>query len=459
MRKTLLFFLVTLSAFTLVGCGGSGGGFSGEPNNPSISISPMNPSILVGQSQVFTANIQNLSDTRVAWSVQEETGGTIASTDAGGLYTAPWPTGIYHVVATAVADPSLTTYTLVSVTAKFVFMQEVPTGDAIPYSMTPMFGTLGTDGTFGIGGITDTGTGKPVVAALGSIVLSPDGTKAAFDMVTPDWQSTDVYIANMSGNNINATQLTTDGSSWLPQFSPDSQQILYIKGLDIWAMNTDGSNQHIVFSSMLNNGAAWSATYSPDGTQIAAELDWNPASAGGAYYDGIAIMNADGSNPIPLTGNAGCNGTMPYGGWDEMPAFTHDGNIMFSRHCSSDPIQTSAETMYVMNPDGTHLTQMYSAPTAGLWNYNPVLVGDRIVFQTNQDHLQTYLFEVYSMKSDGSEVTKLTNNTVYDGFDTSWYAGPATSSLQYALGGNAAHALRSAGARVQKANNLRQSSK
>lgn len=459
MRKTLFFFLVTLSVLTLVGCGGSGGGFSGEPNNPSISIAPMNPSILVGQTEVFTANIQNLSDTRVAWSVQEETGGTIASTDAGGLYTAPWPTGIYHVVATAVADPSLTTNTMVWVTAKFVFLQEVPSGDAVPYSMTPMLGTLGTDGTFGIGGITDTGTGKPVVAALGSIVLSPDGTKAAFDMLTPDWQSTDVYIANMNGGNITTTQLTTDGSSFWPQFSPNGHQILYIKGWDIWAMNTDGSNQHIVFSSTLNNAGAWSATYSPDGTQIAAELDWNPPSAGGAYFDGIAIMNADGSNPVALTGNNGCNGTMPYGGWDEMPSFTHDGKIIFSRYCSSDPVQTAAETMYVMNPDGTNMTQMYTGPMAGLWNYNPVLVGDRILFQTNQDTPQTYVFEIYSMNFDGTGVVKLTSNSVFDGFDTSWYAGPATSSLRYTLSGPAARTLRSAGARVQKANNLRQRSK
>ena len=458
MRKTLLFFLATLSAFALVGCGGSGsGGISGEPNNPSISISPMNPNILVGQNHLFTANIQNLSDTRVSWSVQEESGGTIASTDAGGLYTAPWPTGIYHVVATSVAQPSLTTYTLVSVTAKFVFMEDVPSGDAIPYSMTPMFGTLGTDGQVGIGGIIDTGTSMPVVAALGSIVLSPDGTKVAFDMLTTDWQSTDVYIANMDGGNI--AQVTTDGLSFLPQFSPDSQQILYIKGSDIWAMNADGSNQHIVFSSMLNNAGAWSATYSPDGTQIAAELDWSPPSAGGAYFDGIAIMNADGSNPIPLTGNTGCNGTMPYGGWDEMPSFTHDGKIMFSRHCSSDPVQTASETMYVIDPNGANLTKMYTGPIPGLWNYNPVLVGDRVLFQTNQDNLQAYLFEIYSMKSDGTEVTKLTSNSVYDGFDTTFYLWPATSSLRYGLSGTGPHALHSAGDRLQKANNLRQRAK
>ena len=140
MRKTLSFLVLASGLVWLLACGGSSNNVSGTKDQPSISISPMNPNILVGQSMQFTANIQNLSDTHVAWSVQEEKGGTIASTDTGGTYTAPWPVGIYHVVATAVADPSLTTNTMVSVTAKFAFIEELPTGDALPFSMTPMLG-------------------------------------------------------------------------------------------------------------------------------------------------------------------------------------------------------------------------------------------------------------------------------------------------------------------------------
>src|SRR5436190_492608 len=84
MRKSLFFLLILcLSAMWLSGCGGSSNSISGTKDQPSISISPMNPNILVGQNLQFTANIQNLSDTRVAWSVQEKNGGTIASTDTG----------------------------------------------------------------------------------------------------------------------------------------------------------------------------------------------------------------------------------------------------------------------------------------------------------------------------------------------------------------------------------------
>ena len=458
MRKTItLIFVLSLSALWLVACGGSGGGINGEKDKPSIGISPMNPNVLVGQTLQFTANIQNLSDTRVAWSVREENGGTIASTDTGGLYTAPWPVGIYHVVATAVADSSLTTNTMVSVTAKFAFLEEYPSGDALPFSMTPMLGTVGTDGSIGIGGVIDQGTGKPVSVAMKSLTLSNDGTKGAFDLAEDALGNTyDIYIANADGTG-SPTQLTFDGESFWPQFSADGQTILYMKVWDIWSMNADGSNQHVVFSANLNDAYAWSATLSPDGTKIAAELDWNPSAGGGAYYDGIAIMNADGSNPIPLTGNSGCNGTMPNGGWDEMPSFTHDGTqIMFSRHCTSANVLDSSETMYIINTDGTGLTQLYSGPTPGLWNYNPLAVADKILFQTNGDTPHAYLFEIYKMNTDGSGITKLTNNTLYDGFDDWLYSWPS-AALQQALRAPASRSARhGAAARWEKIKNLQQ---
>jgi len=465
MRKTLLFiFFVFPIALWLVGCGGSGGGLSGTKDQPSISISPNSANMLVGQSTQFSANVQNLSDTHVSWTVQEANGGTVAATSTGAIYTAPWPVGIYHVVVKSVANPSLSATAMVSVTAKFAFLEELPSGDALPFSMTPMVGTLGTDGNIGIGGIIDQGTGKAVSVAMGSLTLSNDGTKATFDVETQDTSTSpityywDVYSANSDGSG-SATQLTNDGDSFWPQFSADGRQILYMKGnWDIWSMNADGSNQHAVFSASLNNADAWSATLSPDGTKIAAELDWNPAAGGGAYYDGIAIMNADGSNPVPLTGNNGCNGTMPNGGWDEMPSFTHDGTqIMFSRYCTSGNQTDASETMYIINIDGTGLTQLYNGPTAGVLNYNPIAVGDKILFQTNQDTPRTYLFEIYSMNADGSGVTKLTNNSLYDGFDTMWYSGPTTASQQQLLRLPASRsALHGAAARAEKIKHLQQ---
>lgn len=441
MCKFHFFLLLTLGAFTLVACGGSKGGISGEPDTPSISISPMNPSILVGQTQVFTANIQNLGDTRVAWSVQEENGGTIASTDAGGVYTAPWPTGIYHVVATAVADASVTTNTMVAVTAKFAFLQEYPSGDAIPFSMTPMLATVGSDGHIGLLQLVDTSTGNPVSAAIQSLVVSPDGKKGIFDMLTPDTQHpgaylSNIYLANADGTG-ERTQLTQDGNATLPQFSRDRTKIVYVtKAGDIYVMNADGSDQHPVFAAT-TDAWAYSATFSPDGTKIAAELEWEP---NGVYQDGIAIMDADGSNAFPLTYPNACIG------WDEMPAFTNDGtNIMFSEYCYTGT--ASYEGLYSITPDGATRRLLLGADV-GTFHYNPIPAGGKIVFQSNNALLGISSFEIFSMNADGSGLTQVTSNDVYDGFDLNWW-NLVSASVQQQANARALPGPRTRGDRIR----------
>jgi hypothetical protein len=44
------------------------------------------------------------------------------------------------------------------------------------------------------------------------------------------------------------------------------------------------------------------------------------------------------------------------------------------------------------------------------------------VISTNQDYPNTsYGFELYSVLPDGSQLTRLTNNTLYDAFSTEWF--------------------------------------
>lgn len=99
MQKTLvgIGFLLALAA----GCGGGGGG-GGTP--VSILLTPGAASVFPGDSQPFVAQVQGAADTRVTWSIDEGAGG--GSVTGAGLYTAPAGTGIYHLVATSVADPS-----------------------------------------------------------------------------------------------------------------------------------------------------------------------------------------------------------------------------------------------------------------------------------------------------------------------------------------------------------------
>jgi len=68
-----------------------------------IAITPKTVTLPVGGKQSFATTVSGLSSTAVKWSVQETSGGSI---DASGNYTAPTTAGVYHVVATSVADPT-----------------------------------------------------------------------------------------------------------------------------------------------------------------------------------------------------------------------------------------------------------------------------------------------------------------------------------------------------------------
>lgn len=71
------------------------------PAQVSVSVSPTDTTLPVGATKMFTATVQNASNTSVTWSVMEGSGGSVGS---DGTYTAPNTTGTYHVIATSVAD-------------------------------------------------------------------------------------------------------------------------------------------------------------------------------------------------------------------------------------------------------------------------------------------------------------------------------------------------------------------
>ena len=82
-----------------------------------VAVSPSSAVVPPGASQKFQAAVFGSSDTAVAWSVQESSGGSIR---ADGTYIAPAAAGSYHVVATSHADPTKSSAAPVSVTVPIV---------------------------------------------------------------------------------------------------------------------------------------------------------------------------------------------------------------------------------------------------------------------------------------------------------------------------------------------------
>jgi Galactose oxidase, central domain len=81
----------------------------------SVTLSPVEATLRPNGMQGFTATVRGSIDTKVTWDVKKEgvAGGAITST---GLYAAPANTGFYHVIATSVADSTISATALITVT-------------------------------------------------------------------------------------------------------------------------------------------------------------------------------------------------------------------------------------------------------------------------------------------------------------------------------------------------------
>ncbi|HWV38901.1 MAG TPA: Ig-like domain-containing protein [Vulgatibacter sp.] len=108
----------------------------GPPNAITVEVHPAQADVSSGETQQFTATVNDASANAVTWSIAEPDGGTI---DPNGFYTAPSSPGVFTVIAVSIIDPRL------QGTAKVIVREVVPgTGGA--------GGAGGVGGTGGIGG-------------------------------------------------------------------------------------------------------------------------------------------------------------------------------------------------------------------------------------------------------------------------------------------------------------------
>jgi Tol biopolymer transport system component len=316
-------------------------------------------------------------------------------------------------------------------TTSFAFLQETAN---LSYEFTPMLGQFSTTGT------TTQFTAKPaaidasansvVSGPFWSLALSADNKKAVFDLyggmdgTLPQWA---IIVANSDGTGT-TIQLNTDGyDGHNPQFSPNGVKVVYASYRPITAesyqwqivtANADGTGQ-VVLPVPAGVLQETNPTYSPDGTKIAMEA-WGYDESD-TEFAGIFVMNADGSNPVMLTN--------PYSSdcwcWDELASYTPDGSkIVFSRdNWTNTP---EVEDIFSINSDGTGLTQLSDG--VGL-NIDPLVmsvngVGTKIVFPSNRDNQSLPYgagFDLYTMSLDGSGLTRLTTNSLWDAFSYGWW--------------------------------------
>lgn len=99
----------------------------------TLTLTPAVATVRQGATQNFTATVSG-SDPRVQWSIAEGDAG--GSVNGRGLYQAPFSAGVYHLVATSVADGSRSAVAVITVPA-----------ETLSVAVTPALSTLRSDQT------------------------------------------------------------------------------------------------------------------------------------------------------------------------------------------------------------------------------------------------------------------------------------------------------------------------
>ena len=232
---------------------------------------------------------------------------------------------------------------------------------------------------------------------------SPDSTRIVFESFHDGSFGFNTNISVMNADGSNVQRLTNyprfDSS---PKWSPDGTKIAFLRADDnfavipeIYVMNADGTNQ----TRLILTG--YDSRWSPDGTKIV-------FVSGDLYVTTkeIYVMNADGSNVQRLTNNQT---------GDFNPAWSPDGSkITFIRACQSNVCSTQQPPhLWVVNADGSNPTQLTDIVAYGsAWSPD----GTKIILG-GPDGGATDLFV---MNPDGSGLTNITNTSGKGEWSPSW---------------------------------------
>jgi Tol biopolymer transport system component len=251
--------------------------------------------------------------------------------------------------------------------------------------------------------LTADSTGEDLLAAW-----SPDGERVAFTRDTDGLQGLeDSEIWLMRADGSRQKQITDNAEYDLePAWSPSGRRIAFQRDPDldgpidgeIWLMRADGSGERqLTDNEVEDNEPAWS----PDGRRIAFHRDADPAP--NAVNIEVYDMRPNGSGVRQLTDAPG---------FDGGPNYSPDGRkIAFDSERDGDP------DIWVMRRNGDDPTQLTGEDPAEeaveiLTAYSPD--GKFIAFSSTRDSADPNIFEVYVMRSDGTDETNLTNNPAND---------------------------------------------
>jgi hypothetical protein len=303
-------------------CGAPAGTWRAHPAVPvaSISVEPSNGTVVVGWTLPLKALLRNAAGERLFERAVAWTSDdpAVTTVSSAGLVTGV-SAGTAGINASVEAQASQVLVTAFAIAS-------------LPMTFETVLGVevMAVDGS-GRTGLTRAGIVEPA--------WSPDGATLALTVMSGFslswWDMCAIYTVRADGSDVRHLTASAE-CDHSPAWSPDGTKIAFGRGdpacfwycgVTIWIMNADGSNA----MPLTGSGSGWDTrpTWSPDGTKIAFEsYDWNTD-----HYD-IYVMSADGSGAVNLTNDLGFN---------IDPAWSRDGMLAFVRNGD----------IWVMNADGS----------------------------------------------------------------------------------------------------------
>jgi TolB protein len=223
--------------------------------------------------------------------------------------------------------------------------------------------------------------------------FSPDGGAIVFAS-TRSLGTFDLYMMILQTSQI--MPLTDEiGNVFSPEFSPDGEEILFINRkpdspTELWVIRRDGSNPRLIFGGPNYRGpnTIVSASWSPDGSKIAMAM-----SVQNPFEYQIFVMDSEGkTDPQRITyGMMGITGSVDW---------SPDGKAIL---ISAGPVEDKDIFRYEIE------SGLITRLTFGGNNNAPVYSpdGEWIAFNSLRNGGQA---DIYLMRADGSELTRLTDN-------------------------------------------------
>jgi Tol biopolymer transport system component len=244
-----------------------------------------------------------------------------------------------------------------------------------------------------------------------AVELSLNGETLMFLAVSNGYMQ--VFTAHVSATVqaiSQVTQVTSDAADhWNAHISPDGSMVAFVRDSgddsrqDLCLISTSGGTETCL--SGIPGPFIAHPSWTPDG-RIAFEA-WGTSNSSATYKDEIYIVNPDGSNLTQITNNG--NGAS----YDTAPSVSRDGTKMA---VSTWGGSSGFAEVWVIDLTNGHRTQLTDGTKSGGDSKDPLFISTDQIVYVSQAASDTSN-QLYLINADGSNLTRLTNNADDNYFD------------------------------------------